>query len=249
MSFRNVKKFSENNNYDAFAQLYDELEIDIFSVLMADELVEFFQQKNVKWPGAFAKHLDLCCGTGSLCQIFAESGFETKGVDASAGMLALAREKCGSTDFVEADVLQYSDSVKYDIVTCIDDAINHLGPFTVVQKFFERVAGLLRPGGYFVFDSITEEVLDLHKETIDRDGGIKLVFHTEKLGPDKVITELNYFQNGKLLGKFANEEHFFPLDKLQQALASAGFEVESCSRDFPPIDEEKKYKIFARKAT
>ena len=235
------------SNYDNFAELYDALDIDIFSALLADEFVEFFAKKNAGCERPFRKHLDLCCGTGTLCQIFAEEGFETKGVDLSEGMLAFARQKCPGLEFVCADVLSYEDTQEFDIVTCISDAVNHFGELPTFQKFCNNAAKLLREGGYLIFDSITEDVLELREERIARDGGVELVYCSTRLGPNKVLTELQYFDDGKLQGTFSNEEFYFTPAEIQEALEAAGFRVESCSRHFPPIDEEKKLKIFARK--
>ncbi|MCF0233287.1 MAG: class I SAM-dependent methyltransferase, partial [Enterococcus sp.] len=174
-------------------------------------------------------------------------GFCCKGVDFSEGMLQLAKEKCSNTEFVKADVLNFVDDKLYDIVTCIDDSINHLGPFLQIEKFIKRVNKLLRPGGYFIFDSIAPDVLEISKEIIDLDDDEKLVFSAKKLTKDKILTETKYFFGDQTLGSFSNVEYYFPIEKLTSALENSGFVVESCSRDFPPIDEEKKFKIFARK--
>ena len=90
-------------------------------------------------------------------------------------------------------------------------------------------------------------MLELREERIARDGGVELVYCSTRLGPNKVLTELQYFDDGKLQGTFSNEEFYFTPAEIQEALEAAGFRVESCSRHFPPIDEEKKLKIFARK--
>jgi len=122
---------------------------------------------------AGAECLDLACGTGFLTEELARrSGRRAVGVDASAGMLAVARRERGSAaDFVQADALEYlarkrcqepfsgkckngpfsGGAVKKkvpdtffcaDVVTC-GWGLGYMRPWRVVR----RAAGALRPGG------------------------------------------------------------------------------------------------------
>lgn len=51
--------------------------------------------------------LDIGCGTGALASVLDEKGLQVTGVDAAAGMLAVAREKTQAHDvsYLQADVL------------------------------------------------------------------------------------------------------------------------------------------------
>ena len=96
---------------------------------------------------AGAECLDLACGTGFLTEELARrSGRRAVGVDASAGMLAVARrERGGAADFVQADAPEYLASrsaASADVVTC-GWGLGYMRPWRVVR----RAAGALAPGG------------------------------------------------------------------------------------------------------
>ncbi|KHO61114.1 SAM-dependent methyltransferase [Thermoanaerobacter sp. YS13] len=46
----------------------------------------------------YIKFLDVGCGTGALCYVLREAGFEVSGVEVSAGMLAQAMKRLKNTD-------------------------------------------------------------------------------------------------------------------------------------------------------
>ncbi|WP_273702686.1 class I SAM-dependent methyltransferase [Thermoanaerobacter sp. A7A] len=48
--------------------------------------------------GNYIKFLDVGCGTGALCYVLREAGFEVSGVEVSAGMLAQAMKRLKNTD-------------------------------------------------------------------------------------------------------------------------------------------------------
>jgi len=88
-------------NYDTFARLYD---ADFASY---DEDIPFYAELARRTGGPI---LELMCGTGRALLPLAEEGFDITGVDSSADMLALAREKVaaegleGRVTLLEADI-------------------------------------------------------------------------------------------------------------------------------------------------
>ena len=75
--------------YEKFAYLYDELMKDV----PYEEWVQFINKQARTYGIEGKKILDLACGTGELSIRLAEEGYEVTGVDLSAEMLAVAREK------------------------------------------------------------------------------------------------------------------------------------------------------------
>ncbi len=61
--------------------------------------------------------VDIGCGTGALCCVFGQNGFETTGVEPVKQMLNIARNKNGYTRFIQADVLRGLpfDDKRFDI--------------------------------------------------------------------------------------------------------------------------------------
>lgn len=105
--------------------------------------------------------LDLCCGTGSSSRAFIEAGWRVTGVDLSAAMISLARQRNlrrQGVDFVLGDVtrLPIKESLNVDLTMCLYDSLNHLADFTAVHRAIAEAARHTRSGGWFVFDLNTE---------------------------------------------------------------------------------------------
>ena len=97
--------------------------------------------------------LDVGCGTGKSFLPLLERGFDVTACDISPEMVELAQRKAGArADVHVADMRRLPVFGEFDLITCIDDAINHLlGPDEVA----DALAGMyenLAPGGLLVFD-------------------------------------------------------------------------------------------------
>lgn len=65
-------------------------------------------------PGALA--VDLGCGNGGLTGKLIERGYRVVGVDASAPMLALAKERYPDTTFLQADACTFQLPEQADVI-------------------------------------------------------------------------------------------------------------------------------------
>ncbi|MBN1512815.1 MAG: methyltransferase domain-containing protein [Phycisphaerae bacterium] len=91
--------------------------------------------------------LDLTCGTGFVTgELQRRTGGPTIGVDASAGMLDVARRRCGpACTFVCSDAVEYlrgQPSRSVDVITCAW-GLGYTRPWLVLRE----AARVLRPGG------------------------------------------------------------------------------------------------------
>ncbi len=93
--------------------------------------------------------LDLTCGTGFVSGWLIErAGGDVTGVDASAGMLEVAKRNYPRARFVQADAADFVRSQpgnSFDVVTC-GWGLGYSRPATVVR----HAARILRPGGHLV---------------------------------------------------------------------------------------------------
>ena len=94
-------------------------------------------------PGEYV--LDLGCGDGHLTQRIAESGAHVLGVDASAEMVAAARERGIEAEHAKAEQLPFRDA-RFDAV--FSNAVLHW--VRDQDAMMRQVHRVLKPGGRFV---------------------------------------------------------------------------------------------------
>jgi SAM-dependent methyltransferase len=70
--------------------------------------------------------LDVACGTGKSFLPLLERGWHVVGCDISPGMLALAAAKAPGARLVQADMRALAQLGSFDLVTCLDDALNYV---------------------------------------------------------------------------------------------------------------------------
>jgi SAM-dependent methyltransferase len=99
--------------------------------------------------------LDLACGTGSMTALLA-GAYRVSGLDISPGMLAVARQRLpGRTPLYQADMTSFSLGVRFDVIVCAYQGINHLLSLRAWQSTFDCAYEHLNDGGLFVFDIAT----------------------------------------------------------------------------------------------
>ncbi|WP_282699745.1 class I SAM-dependent methyltransferase [Streptomyces sp. CC219B] len=104
--------------------------------------------------GPFGAGLDLCCGTGAGIDVLTRVCRRgVTGVDFSAGMLAVARERTPPAEvpvsYVRADARALPFAPAFDLVVSFG-AFGHFLP-AEVPGLFAQVHSVLRPGGCFAF--------------------------------------------------------------------------------------------------
>lgn len=94
--------------------------------------------------------LDLGCGNGALTAELSARGFEAFGMDASAEMLSLARDRHPELRFIQADATRFSLDEPVDVV--FSNAMLHWVDRDKHPAVLACVAAALAPGGQFVFE-------------------------------------------------------------------------------------------------
>lgn len=220
--------------YSAYAQVYDRIGQRAFGERMAAVVLEVLAARG------FVPHsaLDLGCGTGSASLGFARVGIETVGVDRSADMLERARHHAENTGlpvtFIEADMTDLRLAERFELATCIYDAINYLDDQTEVMRFFHSVYRQLETGGYFVFDMNTrarlanswEQGLVLAGDSDDMYVTYRSWFDPASDASPLVMTAFLRDESGSW--QRFDEEHVeraWPIEQLGGWLREAGFRV------------------------
>jgi cheR methyltransferase, SAM binding domain len=97
-------------------------------------------------PGALA--VDLGCGNGGLTGKLIERGYRVVGVDASAPMLALAKERYPDTTFLQADACTFQLPEQADVI--FSNAVLHWIDAAKQNELIANIASQLKPGGQLV---------------------------------------------------------------------------------------------------
>src|SRR4051794_36028967 len=97
--------------------------------------------------------LDVACGTGKSLEALLELGYDAVGCDGSPGMAAVAQRKLGGRAQVfVADMCELPVCGRFDLVTCLDDALNHLPSPDAVATALRAMGANLAPSGLLAFD-------------------------------------------------------------------------------------------------
>lgn len=121
--------------------------------------------------------LDVACGTGKSFLPLLDRGYEITACDISPRMAALAAEKAGDRARVcVADMRRLPRLGPFDLITCLNDAINHLLSADDVLTALIRMRENLAPGGLLVFDVNTARAYATARDTVAEDDGRLVVW-------------------------------------------------------------------------
>lgn len=104
--------------------------------------------------------LELGCGTGRVMLPLLRSGYEVTGVDSSAAMLGLARERLnshgvrGAGQLLQADLadLESLPSEHFGLAFCALNTWSHLADTTQALRVLQATHRVLRPAGLLLID-------------------------------------------------------------------------------------------------
>ena len=178
--------------------------------------------------------LDVACGTGKSFMPLLARGYEVTACDISPEMVALAREKAGShADVHVADMRDLPVFGEFDLITCIDDAINHLLTPDEVREALACMRENLAPGGLLVFDVNTlaayRQVPDVIVEDEDRllrwRGG--RAERTVPGGEAEVVIDVFVREDdGRWSRSLSRQRHrHHPLEEIVELIDDAGLEL------------------------
>jgi SAM-dependent methyltransferase len=100
--------------------------------------------------------LDVACGTGSSFLPLLDRGYDVTACDISPRMARQARRRArGRARVLVADMRALPPLGRFDLITCLDDALNHLLTADDVRRALAGMAENLTPEGRIVFDVTT----------------------------------------------------------------------------------------------
>ena len=112
----------------------------------------------MEWQGA--EVLDLGCAGGFMAEAMHDRGARVQGIDPAAGAVAAARAHAAETGreigyaVGVGEALPYP-AARFDAVVCVD-VLEHVAD---LGQVIAEVARVLKPGGWFLFDTINRTAL------------------------------------------------------------------------------------------
>lgn len=141
------------NNFGLYSQYYDLLYQDKDYATEVDYLCGLLQKYSTDLP---RRILELGSGTGIHAELMARRGFALHGVELSASMLELARqrEKAGKNEvqFFQGDARNYRAGRQFDAVVSLFHVLSYQVLDNDLKSMLETAAVHLSRDGLFVFD-------------------------------------------------------------------------------------------------
>jgi SAM-dependent methyltransferase len=143
--------------FDAMAPTYDDLEP--WYEHLYDVLHAILREAIGPAPTARAMALDAGCGTGFQSAQLQALGWQTHGVDVSAGLLAVARRRLPEAALALASIeaLPYPDA-RFEAIVCCGSTISFVDD---PARALAEMGRVLRPGGRLLLDCEHRPSLDL----------------------------------------------------------------------------------------
>ena len=211
---------------DVFCKVYNEFGWNYYPEAFAVQLLQWLKCHRVSVRSA----LDLACGTGVLCRILKKAGIDSRGMDFSEGMIAIARAESPDIPYDVADMTVYRPDAQFDLVTCTGDAVNHIPDLNDVGHIFENVYACLAPGGYFIFDLLDENEISTEEPfDLEFDEHICARFRITRPARDRVHLQTWVFEDG--VHRFTEDifETVHDREAILVLLRRTGFEVRACA--------------------
>jgi SAM-dependent methyltransferase len=138
--------------YDAIAPVYDDFTAHHDYRAWIASLLAIGEANGLAGETA----LDVACGTGKSFVPLLEHGWQPTACDISESMVELARAKSGGAVRVEvADMRELPVYGSFDLVFCVDDAVNYLHSAAELERALRGMKDNLAPDALLLFDSNT----------------------------------------------------------------------------------------------
>ena len=211
---------------DVFCKVYNEFGWNYYPEIFGEQLLTWLKRRGFSPKNS----MDLGCGTGVLCRILQAEGIRAAGMDFSAGMIEIARQDSPEIPYEVADMITYRPDQRFDLVTCTGDALNHIPALGDIRRIFENVYAYISPGGYFIFDILTEQDVSTSEPfEMDFTDTVRVWFQMTQPEERKVNLKVRVFENGELQFEENIRETVHDPGVICDLLRQAGFEVEQCA--------------------
>jgi len=143
----------QHSPFTALAAVYDAIMADVEYDHWADFVLTYARDGGLNADAHSAlTALDLACGTGGFTRELQEAGLTVTGLDGSAEMLRVARQRLPDIPFEVGDLRTFELGQQFDLITCVFDSLNNLLDPADLGAAFRQARGHLRAGGLLACD-------------------------------------------------------------------------------------------------
>ncbi len=216
--------------YEALAPVYDDFTAHHDYGLWLGELLPQLRRHGLSGH----RLLDVGCGTGKSFLPMLEDGWEVTACDISPSMLELARAKAGdAVKFAVADMRKLPVFGEFDLVWCLDDAVNYLLSVEELGEALSAMRANLAPDGLLLFDVNTIQAYRsffAETEFVER-GGRKLIWNgqapldAQPGGIYESHFEAQMTDGGEAdVEKHVHRQRHYPEEVVRATIAASGLE-------------------------
>jgi SAM-dependent methyltransferase len=218
--------------YEAIAPVYDDFTAHHDYQLWVGMLLGLGEASGLRGDTV----LDVACGTGKSFLPLLDRGWQVTACDISSSMVELARTKVGGEVRIEiADMRELPVYGSFDLVCCLDDAVNYLHSATELEQALRAMAANLAPHGILIFDSNTLTTYrDFFGEHVEIEAnGRRMIWDGHSGGsvePGEISEALFEVEpltpgSGPTIAPELHRQRHHPETEVRAALAGAGLEL------------------------
>lgn len=182
--------------------------------------------------------VELGCGGGTIAGLLADASYDVVGIDASAAMLRLARQRAPTVTFRRGS-FQSASIPQCSAIVAIGEVVTYLRPSKgrpsvarhdrELLRFFRRAFRALRPGGVLLFDFIESPLgrTFAKRGRAGRDWRIEMSARMDRRGTvlTRHIKTWRLTEDGLRPGREVHHVRVYSRVTMMAALREAGFAV------------------------
>ena len=246
------------NEYLAFSRVYD----TFMDNIPYEEWFKYIHNtllKNGIENGIIA---ELGCGTGTMTEMLAKSGYDMIGIDNSMEMLEIAMDKrvesgLESILYLNQDMCEFELYGTVRAIVSVCDSVSYVLDEEDLIQTFKLVNNYLEPDGIFIFDFTTEKkYLDIKDATIAENSEEGSFIWENTYYEDEKINEYQltlFLPDNK--GKYdkyceVHQQRAYSYDEIVSYLKLAGMQVITVTDDYSENNvnsESARIVVVARK--